>query len=46
MTFPDAYSRCAGPMGFWVTTFVALITGDLLFAAALSTGMALLLSRI
>ncbi|APT35056.1 hypothetical protein MCBMB27_05765 (plasmid) [Methylobacterium phyllosphaerae] len=46
MTFRDAYFECAGPMGFWVTTFVALVTGDLLFAAALSIGISLLLSGI
>lgn len=46
MIFRDAYSRCAARMGFWVTTFVAFVTGDLLFAAALSIGMSLLLSGI
>nr|AGO88256.1 protein of unassigned function [Methylobacterium oryzae CBMB20] len=46
MTFRGAYFECAGPMGFWVKTFVALVMGDLLFAAALSIGISLLLSGI
>jgi hypothetical protein len=46
MILREAYSRCAGPMGFWVTAIVALVTRDLLFAATLSVGICLLLIRI
>ncbi|CAA2161148.1 hypothetical protein MBRA_06308 [Methylobacterium brachiatum] len=46
MTLRDAYSRCAGPMGFWVTAIVAIVTRDLLFARSFSVGMCLLLFRI
>lgn len=46
MPLRDAYPRCAGPMGFWVTAIVAIVTRDLLFATTFSVGMCLLLVRI